>query len=100
MREREFVESPAAQGADESIVYALDTSRWGNDPTSPVVKVYDEAGTDVSASKLTGSASISDNTIILPALHSLAAGTEYRVEVKFVIGGNTVECYGFIRGEA
>lgn len=100
-RQREVVESPLVQGEDERIPYALNIEQWGTNPADITVVVKDEAGTDVSATVLTGSPTVlTETTIQLPTLHSLAAGSEYRMEIKFTLSGTTVlECYCYIRGE-
>jgi hypothetical protein len=78
----------------------LDVSAWGTDPSAVVVKVYDSAGTDVTGTKTTGLPSVlNPTTIQLPIIHSLSAA-EYRVTVKFNIGGNTLEAWFTIEGEA
>lgn len=99
-RQREWIESPLIQGEDEEIVYVLDVSEWGNNPTGISVVVKDEDGADVTATVTSGSPSaLTDNTIQLPTIQDLTAGTEYRVEIKFTISGSILECYGYIRAE-
>ncbi len=95
---REFQSSPWQQGPDEKIAYKVDTANWpgtGN-PTNPVVKLYDDAGADVSATKLSGSASISGTEITTPLVQSLVEGKSYRLEVKWDRSGNTLEAFGGI----
>lgn len=99
MNVREFTESPMPQGVDERIAYTLDVSPWGVTPTSPVVALKNAAGTDVISSFSTGAASVSGNVITTPTIHSLVAGQIYRLEIKFVISGNTLEAWGNIRAE-
>ena len=101
--EREIVESPMPQGTDEIVAYTLTTTQWGSTPTSPVVKVYDitaDAYTDVTTTVMpTGSPSVVGDIITLPALKLLTAGSKYRVEIKFVISGNTFEAFAVVHGE-
>jgi hypothetical protein len=103
MKTREIVESPLPQGADENITYGLDVTNWGNTPTSPVVKVFQvsDSGalTDVTATVTTGSSSVVLNVVILPKIHSLTAGLQYRVEIKFNIGVNIFEPYCILAAE-
>ena len=96
MSVREFRESPWEQGADEARDYTLDTAPWGGSPSSPVVTVYDADGEDVSEYVLTGSASVSGDTITTPVVGGLAAGREYRLEIMFTVEGRVEEAYGYI----
>lgn len=99
---REVAEGIQYQGADEVIVYDIDTGNWGGSPSSPTVVVKDASNnfTDVTSTVMpSGSPSVSTDTITLPALQSLTAGNEYRIEVKFTISGNTEECYIRVFGE-
>jgi len=97
---REVAEGVQVQGADEKLTYRLTVTNWGTNPTSPTVVVKNEAGTDVTSTVCTGSASVSGNAITLPAIGSLTAGTLYRVEVKFTTGGFApAEAYFYIQCE-
>jgi hypothetical protein len=99
---REMNESGLGQGVDESLVYVLDVSPWGSNPTGVQVKVYDITGgsySDESEDMLTGAASVSGNEITLPALSGVEANHKYRLEVKFTIGSNTFEAWCQIMGE-
>lgn len=102
---REILESPIAQGEDESIVYTLDTTPWGGAPTSVTAKIFSidastGAKTDVTSAKMpTGSPSAEGNIITIPSITGLAAGTQYRLEVKFTISGSQLEAWATIEGE-
>ncbi len=100
---REIVESPVAQGVEEIIAYTLDTAEWGGTPTSPSVVVYDvtDGGYDDVTSTVmpTNSPSVSDDVITLSALKLLTIESKYRIEVKFVTSGNTLEAYAIIDAE-
>lgn len=96
---REFIESPLRQGKDEQIAYTLTTTPWGSSPSSPVVTIYDQTGTDVSTTNLSGSASAAGDVVTTPKVISLTAGKRYRLEIKFTSGGNVFEVYGYILGE-
>jgi hypothetical protein len=93
---REITESPWEQGVEEIRPYRVNTATWGGSPSSPVVKLYDPALADKTATNLTGSASIDGDWIDTPAVHGGTEGQKWRLEVKFVTGGRTEECYGFI----
>ncbi len=103
MTKREINESPLQQGADERIAYLLTTTPWGTSPASPEVKLYSQnvstgALTDVSTTNLTGTASAAGDVITTPLVIGLSDGTRYRMEIKFVCGGNTFEAFGWIEG--
>lgn len=100
MTQREVNET-LAQGADESIAYTLTTTPWGSSPGSVSVKAYNvtAGGTDVTATVLSGSASVASNVITLPTLASLTAGNLYRLEIKFTCSGNIFEAYAYITAE-
>lgn len=102
--DREVVESPVQQGADEEIAYQLTVTPWGSTPTSVTVDVFDiteGAYTEVSSDVLTTeAASVSGDVITLPALSGLTAGNRYRVEVQFdTADGHTLEAYLVVEAE-
>jgi hypothetical protein len=102
MISREVVESPLKQGADEQVVYSLNTEPWGGTPADTTVTVYDVTtggAEDVSEDVLTGDVSESGDTITLPAIGGLTAKHIYRVEVRFASGGNVLETYFMIEAE-
>lgn len=99
---REVAEGLQYQGADEIIIYTVDVTNVGSSPSSVVVKVYDEtdSNTDVTTTVMpTNSPSVNANIISLSALKLLTAGHAYRVEVKFVVSGNTLEHYFRVYGQ-
>jgi hypothetical protein len=80
----EVVEGIQYQGVDEEITYDIDTANWD------VANNY----ADVTATVMpAGSPSVSSDTITLPELKSLTMDKHYRIEVKFTISGNIMECY-------
>ena len=95
-----------SQGNDEQIVYSVNVSGWGTNPTDVTFKVYDVSSgrstdplTDVTATTMTGAATVVLDTITLPALKTLTAGKVYRVEIKFTAGGNIYEPYFKVMAE-
>lgn len=92
---REVVEGRQTQGADETIVYTLDTTDVGGSPSVSAVVVWRESdATDVTSTTMpSGSHSVNGDVITLKALTALTAGQVYRVEVKFTSAGNTLEHY-------
>jgi len=98
---REFSNSPIEQGADELCAYRIDTVTWpgaGDPGTVSVVLKELPALTDVSSTKLQGPPSVSGNVITTPVVKLLVAGTQYRLEVKWIKEGNTFEAYGILDG--
>ena len=100
---RTIVEAqPIAQGADESVVYGVTTTAWGT-PTIPVVaKIYRITGgthVDVTATCMTGDASVLANVISVPLIHSLGKDQQYRVDVTFFCEPSTFEFYFLLSGE-
>ena len=95
MNSRKVKESPLEQGVDEQISYTLTTTPWGSAPVAVAVKAYDTTTSfaDVSATVLSGAASVGGDVITLPLLKSLTLGHTYRVEVKFTVNGNIMEAY-------
>ena len=101
MTSREVVEGPQLQGADEKITYQITTTNWASSPSNVSMKVFDEAGTDVTATVASGSIQVNGDVITLQAISSLTAGIRYTVEVQFTAGGGAPwECYFYIDTEA
>ena len=99
---REITEGRQLQGEDETVVYTLTTTPWGTSPSSESAKIFEIDGdtyTDKTSTNMTGAASAAGDIITLPGIHSLTAGTLYRVEVLFTCSGNTFEAYAEIQAE-
>lgn len=102
---REWKESPFYQGADETIAYTLTVpTSWGTATLSSITcTLYqdpDNANTDISATKLSGSASASGQVITTKAVFGLTAGVKYRYEVKWTTSeGNIEEAFAIIYGQ-
>lgn len=92
---REVAEGRLEQGEDEEITYTLDVSAQGSSPSNVAVEAKAwPAGTDVKSTVMpSGSASVNGNVITLPELTALTAGTLYRIEVQYTIGGNVLETW-------
>lgn len=93
---REVAEGRLVQGEDEQIAYTLTTTNWGASPSAPACTLYDISDgnrTDVSTTKLSGSASVNGNVITAPLVIGLVVGHFYRLEFQFVCSGNTFEAY-------
>jgi len=99
---REFINSPVPQGEDETVYYRLTITPWGGTPVSVAVKLYDVtkgARTDVSSTKLSGAATVNGDMITTPGVTGLVEGHVYRLEIKFISSGNTLEAFGSIVAE-
>ena len=99
---REIKEGLQYQGEDETVVYTLTTTPWGSSPSSEAAKIFEVDGddlTDVTATKMTGAASATNDVITLPAIVSLVAGTLYRVEIVFTCSGNVFEAFAELQAE-
>lgn len=95
--DREVTEGLQYQGEDEIIIYTVDITNVGDDPTGVAVKVYSVYGetyTDVTSTVMpVNSPSVLANIITLSPLKLLTLGISYQVEVKFDIATNTFEHY-------
>ena len=87
------------QGEDEECTYTADMSAWGSGVSSPTVVVKTADGTVVTDTVTEGSASASNDVITTPTIKSLTAWTQYRVELSFTLGGNTLEAFFRIDAE-
>ena len=101
MTARAIREGRQLQGVDEKIVYSITTTPWGSSPTSVTVVAKDMSASaqDVSATVLSGSPAVIGDVITLPKVQSLTAEHLYRIEIKFICGNNTFECYFEIQAE-
>jgi hypothetical protein len=93
---RQVLEGIQKQGIDESIVYTVTTTPWGNNPSNPEVTIWKKSGTswvDVSITNLLGDPTVLGNVITLPAVHSLTIGTSYKVIVEFTLNDSVVSAY-------
>ena len=81
---REVVEGLQHQGADEAIVYYVNTTNWAAGPTKATVKIFVSTALATNcATKLIGSPAISGNTITTPRVTLLTAGVTYLAKVLF-----------------
>jgi len=94
-------EGKQVQGIYERIRYIINTSEWSTStPTSATLRLIDmDDLSDVTATKSTGSCSISTTYITTPLIHSLVAGHNYRAYILFVVDTNTLETFIWIEGE-
>lgn len=100
-RNREIKEGRQYVGVNERPVFRLDVTKWGSSPTSIVVTAYDYNNddgtfTDVSATVLSGAASVSGNIITLPTLIPAAIGKVYFITIKFTVGGLVLEAFAWV----
>ena len=97
---REVLDGLQSQGINESVLFSVNTEPWGGTPTGPTHDIFDEEDytTSLKSSLMDGSPTVSGDVINLPALSGLSNGVIYRVFVRFVSGGSTLE--GYFRVEA
>ena len=98
---REILGGLRFQGTSESVLYSVDTEPWGGTPTAPVHDIFDEEdyGTSLKSSLMDGVPTVATDVINLPALSGLTDGIIYRVFVRFVSAGNTLEGYFRVQAE-
>jgi hypothetical protein len=95
--------SPESQRPDERVAYGPTIDASYPSPSSPVCKLYDisaDPPTDVSSTKLSGSAAINGQVFTSPLVIDVVAGHKYRLEFQYVSGGSTFEPYLIIMGVA
>lgn len=96
MNTRATTPSSFNQGVDEKIAYRLTTTPWGSSPSNVVVAAKDLTNNSVVVTSTvfpTNSPSASGDIITLSLLQALTNNHLYRIEIKFDVGGNTLECY-------
>ena len=79
---------------NEEIAYVLDvTARNPNSAAvaSTSVTLYDKSGNDLTATKTSGSVSVSGNNITMPSVLTLVAGSNYDLQAIYTIGSNKFE---------
>lgn len=83
------------QSADEILVYTITTTNTVSDPTSPACVAIDETTGETVTSTVfpSNTATASGDVITTDYLKLLTKGHIYRIEVKFVVGSATYECY-------
>ena len=99
---RAVQENPIVQGQDEKLTYTLTVTPWGSDPSGVVVTAYDVTWgeyVDVSDKVLNGMPAAAGDVVTLPSVENLTAGHNYRIEILWLSGGNTFECFVDIKGE-
>lgn len=98
---REVLESPLVQGVWEARSYTFDFANCGvTDITAQVAAVY-LLGADVTASHLSGSASVAGLVVATPSLANLEAGKVYHLHARVTHdGGQKTELYARIIGRA
>jgi hypothetical protein len=88
--------SPWEQGEDEQIAYSIDTTPWGiTCPLSPSMVVLLN-GSDVTASKTTGSAAIGTcaTCIVFGRFDNPVPASTYRIQITFKDNLSTPNTYG------
>lgn len=102
MNKRSIREGQLTQGTGEKIAYQVDVTPWGTLPSNVVMTALDvseDTETDVTATVVSGSATVDGNNVTLPFLQNLVEEHLYRVNVKFNCGLNVFEFYFLVKGE-
>jgi hypothetical protein len=89
VRDLFVIESPQPMAVGESKAFVVDFADKGTPTAINSVIAYDAAGTNVSVATLTGSGSISGDTVILPQF-APASAQKYRLVANVTISGNVV----------
>lgn len=91
--------SPEQQRPDERVAYQVTIDTTYPTPSSPLCTLWDLTDTtDVTATKLSGSAAIVGQVMTSPLVIGLVVGRVYRLEFQFQSGGNTFEPFLKIKG--
>jgi|GEM_PF-1798632 len=99
---RKIPGSPFPIGEGEQLPITLDTAKWAAAPASPVVTLADiTTGTevDVSATNLSGSATVNGSVITLPLITNCTRDRQYLLRVRFTGGGATFVAWAELNGE-
>src|SRR3990170_2776278 len=81
-------QTPKYMAIGEAMSFTMDFADVGT-PTSPTVTAYNAAGTDVSSTMLSGSASVSGTIVTLKKFTPSSVQT-YRLTLSVTVSGNTV----------
>lgn len=94
--------SPEQQRPDERVAYQVTLDSSYASPGSAACVLWDvtDTVTDVTSTKLSGSAAIVGQVFTSPLVIALVAGHTYRLEFQFVSGGSTFEPVLMINGVA
>lgn len=95
MSKLEVAEGLQEQSADEILPWAITTTNTVSSPTSPTCVVIDETTGETVTSTVfpSNSPGTSGDVITTDYLKLLTKGHIYRIEVKYVVGSSTYECY-------
>lgn len=92
----------AKLGERELVAFSFDWSRYGT-PATPNVELEIESTGEDKTDLLTGSATISGQSVITPKVGPVSRGVRYRLSCQVTIDGDatgsTYEAYAFIDGD-
>ena len=96
---REVTEGIQDQSSSEEIIYTITTTNWGSNPSSISAVAYEEGNsTAVTATVFpVNTPTAAEDVISLSPLKALTIGKTYRIEVKFTVSAQILECYFRVR---
>jgi len=93
-RERQTIPEGRVQGPLEQITYRVKTTRWGGEPTSPVLEVIRRSDSiDVTEDVAPGAVPPVEGDDILVNITSLETGKFYEVNVHFTADGQRLSTF-------
>lgn len=101
---RKMIGSPFILGASEIRAIKMSIgSDLGTNPSSPVTKLINAAGETVTSDFLSGSDSVTTDTLIyttkLITGANMTKGEHFRIELKWVNNTETLEAWGVVIGD-
>jgi len=98
MANQEVIEGTQSQSTDEKVSYKLTTTNWGSNPTDVSVTAFDETIKTTCTSTVfpINEPSVNGDVITLSPLQSLGRNSRYKIEIKFTVDGNTLECFFWV----
>lgn len=103
---RRCVPGQVYQGVDEEMHRTVNVGNWTTAPTGGSAVIKDKVGNVLTASNFQTGGVLGDDTVSIagslittPCVVNLTAGSDYRVELKWLDGGEIKGCYFYITAE-
>lgn len=91
IHEATYSQGTIYQSKGEEIVYSINVpSTWTKTVNTASAKIYDQTGTDLTSSLMTGAATVAGQVVSLPRVKSLTDGIKYTVRVSFTDASSQV----------